>query len=149
MRRTSRWEHDVKPVEIDAARNVRKCSGTAAPQHDPAEARRAATWHPRERRLRFEVPVLYRPAETSEWLQGQTENISRSGLLFEAKAELPPGTPLELILEMPAELTGAGGAKVICRAKVARVATNSKGETRLAAAIRDYQFLPNGQVAGL
>jgi hypothetical protein len=149
MRRTSRWEHEVKPVEIGVARNSVRKRGVAGPQPVPAEVAKVSRWHPRERRLRFEVPVLYRPAEASEWLHGQTENISRSGLLFQAKAELSPGTPLELILEMPAELSGAAGAKVICQAKVARVASSGKGEARLAAIIVDYQFLPKGQVSGL
>jgi hypothetical protein len=101
--------------------------------------------------LHFETSVLYRQKdkEAVEWLHGHSENISRSGLLFQAAEELPKGTALELILEMPAEITGSAGAKVICQATVSRIAHHGTERPRLAVKIDDYQFLPHGEIAGL
>ena len=43
---------------------------------------------------------------SDEWMEGMTENISRSGLLFRSSSPLEVGSSLELNLEMPHELTG-------------------------------------------
>jgi hypothetical protein len=153
MRRTGRWEHEVKAQEMEASRSPghkRSSIFTRRPRTELAPGQGAGSvWRLRERRLRFETPVLYRQKETHEWLHGLSENISRTGLLFQVTEALAAGTQLELILEMPAEITGAAGAKVICQATVTRVARQDKNRPRLGVAIGDYQFLPQGQVAGL
>lgn len=151
MRRTGPWEHEGQEIpETKPPRPARRISGPL-PRRTRTETAKGHTWRPRERRLHFETSVLYRQKEKEavEWLHGHSENISRSGLLFQVAEELPKGTALELILEMPAEITGTAGAKVICQATVSRIARHGTERPRLAVKIDDYQFLPHGQVAGL
>jgi hypothetical protein len=149
MRRTGRWEHEVRRQEAEAPRSPVRKGGGGLACRTRTEVAKSISWRPRERRLHFESPVLYREKAAPEWRHGLSENISRSGMLFQAKEELPAGTQLELILEMPPELTGATGAKVICQATVTRVARRGKAQPLLGVTIDDYQFLPRGQVAGL
>lgn len=116
----------------------------------PAETRRShrpqkSSWQARERRLRHVVPVLYRVGASDEWLNGTSENLSRSGLLFRADAEILIGAPIEIKLEMPEELTGEWSAEVLCKGNVARV-TPVMGRGKdpaaflIACAIDDYDF---------
>jgi hypothetical protein len=147
MRRTKRLELEG---HASLKKPVRDCGGRSTATAEPGEAPERAGWRPRERRLHFKTAVQYRPKNGVAWLDGVTENISRSGLLFRATGELPLGTALELILEMPAEITGALGSKVICQARVARLVPSPDGSAvLLAAAIDSYEYLPQGEVAGL
>jgi hypothetical protein len=116
----------------------------------PAETRRShrqqkVTWKVRERRLRHVVPVLFRVRGSEEWMEGTTENLSRSGLLFRTEAELTVGAELELKLEMPEELTGEWVPEVLSRGVVTRAtkaASKSKDQEMflIACAIDDYDF---------
>jgi hypothetical protein len=38
---------------------------------------------PRAQRYPLHIPLKYRPSGTPNWWEGRTENISRSGVLFE------------------------------------------------------------------
>jgi hypothetical protein len=131
MRRVALLEG--KEAEFDAKRgSVRKCG-----------ARKA--WTPRERRLRHQVPVLFRIPCSEEWSTGVTENISRSGLLFRASSPLEIGSGLELMFEMPNELTGDGDARVVCDGSLVRVeavpaARKKQASYLMACAIAQYRF---------
>jgi hypothetical protein len=153
MRRTGRLDHEATvAVSATTKKPPRKCTGLP-PSLPPSMLRNEhvrSAWQPRERRLRCDSAILFRAANGTEWLHGHAENISRSGLLFQADKQFPVGTALELILEMPSEISGSGGAKVICQAKVARVTPGiDSGPGHIAATIGDYQLLPAGQVSGL
>jgi hypothetical protein len=148
MQRTGRLEHGANTVAPGTKKPPRKCSN---PQYMTIRGEHARTsWQPRERRLKCEQPILFRAVHGTEWLHGRLENISRSGLLFHAEKQFPVGTALELILEMPPEISGSGGAKVICQAKVARLNVAANGHpAQTAATMGEYQLLPAGQVSGL
>jgi hypothetical protein len=97
------------------------------------------TWHPRERRLKWTCEVLYRVKGTEEWLTGQAENISRSGLLFLAPDTFEVGAELELALEMPVEIIGVAGTHVVCAGTVARF-TRGENSNRVATRIAGYEL---------
>jgi hypothetical protein len=120
---------------VTARRTGRKCGVKPA-------------WHPRERRLRFTAPVLYRESRQPEWRHAVAENISRSGLLFCADQPVTAGTALEMIFSMPAEICGSRDSNVLCRGVVARVQPH-KPHCLIGVAISEYEFLPKGKVAGL
>ena len=65
--------------------------------------------------------MRYRPSGDPQWREGQTENISRSGVLFRTDHLVPLQTPIEMLLPLP---FAAGGveeaATVICRGRVVR-----------------------------
>jgi hypothetical protein len=107
-------------------------------------------WTPRERRLHHRVDALYRVAGVEDWLEGVTDNISRSGLLFRAGTVLEVGSSLELVFEMPRELTGEAPSQVMCRASVIRVVPaptvrKRKQEFLIACTIDGYDFIAEPQ----
>jgi hypothetical protein len=114
-------------------------------------------WTPRERRLKHEVPVVVKAG--TETMQGTTQNISKSGVLFHSEACFEEGTKLELIFEMPGELTGEKSAQVVCHSTVARVSTTTVGKKEtinvIACSISGYDFVedtkrePNGESANV
>ena len=96
----------------------------------------------RARRFNLQLPLRYRLLGDQRWLQGTTENISRSGLLFQGEEILQPNAQLEINLVLPAEIAGLAATEVVCRGEVVRaVRKPGKGVTpALAAKILQYHF---------
>src|SRR5438128_12691977 len=127
MRRTERVEH-AKPETGIRRSHARE---------------RRPSWVPRARRLKLDLPLRYRVNKTSTWHEGVIENISQSGVLFNGPQQLPVNALVEMVFEMPEEISGQKNSNVLCqgrviRSKEARVAEESAG---LAASILDYKFL--------
>jgi hypothetical protein len=122
--------------EIEPKRSARRKCGT----------KRA--WQPRERRLRHRVPVQFRLPGSEPWSEGITENISRSGLLFRSANSLEIGSSLELIFEMPRELTGDADARVVCEGTLVRIEavpatrSNKQASYLMACSIQQCRFIP-------
>jgi len=71
-----------------------------------------------------------------------TRNVSARGTFFELDGKLAEGTPVELILTLPAEITLTDGICVRCRGKVVRVVGGiDGGKTGVAAVIEQYNFV--------
>ena len=102
----------------------------------------------RARRFNLQLPLRYRPLGEKSWRPGTTENISRSGLLFQAQEFLHPSAQLEISLVLPPEIAGLAATEVICRGEVVRsVETHGQGVTpALAAKILQYHFQHGAQV---
>jgi hypothetical protein len=86
--------------------------------------------------------LRYRRLGESQWHVGTTENISRSGLLFQADELLQPAAQLEINLVLPAEIAGLSETEVVCRGEVVRT-IERRGDTlspALAARILQYHF---------
>ncbi|HYW39510.1 MAG TPA: ATP-binding protein [Terriglobales bacterium] len=96
----------------------------------------------RARRFNLHLPLRYRPLGEKSWRPGTTENISRSGLLFQAQELLLPNALLEISLVLPAEIAGLAATEVICRGEVVRsIEAQGQGVTpALAAKILQYHF---------
>ena len=109
--------------------------------------KKKSSWVPRARRIRSEVEVAYRPHGGDEWYSGIVENISQSGVRFRGEHLLEENTAVELVFEMPQEITGQEHSKVQCNAKVVRAAppAQTESECSMAAAIEDYRFLHSEQ----
>ena len=103
----------------------------------------------RARRFNLHLPLRYRPLGEKSWRPGTTENISRSGLLFQAQEVLHPSAQLEISLVLPTEIAGLAATEVICRGEVVRsVGTQGKGMLpALAAKIMQYHFHHGAPVA--
>jgi PAS domain S-box-containing protein len=109
----------------------------------------------RARRFNLHLPLLYRPVGEKSWRPGTTENISRSGLLFQAQEALHPAVQLEISLVLPAEIAGLAATEVICRGEVVRsVQTQVPGQGQgqsvapaLAAKILRYHFQHGAHVS--
>jgi hypothetical protein len=96
----------------------------------------------RAQRFQLHLPLRYRSLGEKKWHEGTTENISRSGLLFQAEELLQPAAQLEINLVLPAEIAGLSATEVVCRGEVVRTVTPEGAEVSpaLAAKILQYHF---------
>lgn len=100
------------------------------------------TWVPRARRVPLAVPLRYRSKNSSTWYAGKIENISQSGVLFHGEHPFPANTLVEMVFEMPEEISGQKDANVLCQGRVIRLPDSQKTDKlTLAATILDYRFL--------
>jgi hypothetical protein len=132
MRRTERVEH-AKPDTMVRRSHTRE---------------KRPSWVPRARRLKLDIPLRYRVNKTSTWHEGIIENISQSGVLFNGPHTLPVNALIEMVFEMPEEISGQKNSNVVCQGRVMRFKDAPADETTpdqengaLAASIVDYKFI--------
>ena len=135
MRRTQRVEHGKPeaPVRRNHAREKRP------------------SWTPRARRLKLDVVLRYRVNNTSTWFEGTIDNLSQTGLLFHGPQQLPVNALIEMVFEMPEEISGQKNRNVLCQGRVIRSKDLQEKPTEsdeadagnglLAASIVDYKFI--------
>jgi hypothetical protein len=101
------------------------------------------TWVPRARRLKLDSPLRYRAKGLGSWAEGTIDNLSQSGVLLAGPTELPENTLIEMVFEMPEEISGQKNSSVLCQGRVIRSKETPKteGNFSLAASILDYKFL--------
>ena len=128
MRRTERVEH-AKPATGIRRSHTRE---------------KRPSWVPRARRLKLDIPLRYRVNKTSTWYEGIIENISQSGVLFIGPQQLPINALIEMVFEMPEEISGQKNSNVVCQGRVMRAKDTpelDEGKIGLAASIVDYKFI--------
>ena len=96
----------------------------------------------RAQRFQLNLPLKYRRLDEENWHDGKTQNISRSGLLFQAEDFLQPNVILEINLVLPTEIAGLSQTEVVCRGEVVRTVQKDGEEMppALAAKILQYRF---------
>jgi hypothetical protein len=142
MRRIQRVEHG-KPETV---------------RHNHSREKRPS-WTPRARRLKLDVPVRYRVNNTSAWYEGIIDNLSQTGLLFSGPQQLPVNALIEMVFEMPEEISGQKNRNVLCQGRVIRFRDTEEKDGRekrkhekedddanlstglLGATIVDYKFI--------
>ena len=104
---------------------------------------RKPTWVPRARRIKMNAPVRYRVKNLGTWNEGIVENLSQSGVLLVGPAKFPENTLVEMVFEMPEEISGQKNSKVLCQGRVTRMKEMQKesGHHEFAASILDYKFI--------
>lgn len=104
---------------------------------------RKPTWVPRARRIKLDTPVRYRVKNLGTWNEGVIENLSQSGVLLCASQRFPENTLIEMVFEMPEEISGQKNSKVLCQGRVIRMKEEKeKAESHeFAASILDYKFI--------
>ncbi|HWY20583.1 MAG TPA: ATP-binding protein [Candidatus Acidoferrum sp.] len=102
----------------------------------------------RAQRFQLHLPLKYRRLDEEKWHDGETTNISRSGLLFQAEDLLQPNVLLEINLVLPAEIAGLSATEVVCRGEVVRTVQRNgdKMPPALAAKILQYHFQHGSQL---
>jgi hypothetical protein len=125
---------DSEPIPEEVAMSSRAGTSAAEKKMPPFRARR----------FNLHLPLRYRPLGEKSWRPGTTENISRSGMLFQAQEMLLPNAQLEISLVLPAEIAGLASTEVICRGEVVRsIEARNPGQgvtPALAAKILQYHF---------
>jgi len=142
MRRTQRLEH-ARPDTVVRRSHTRE---------------KRPSWTPRARRLKLDLLLRYRVNHTSTWYEGHIDNLSQTGLLFSGPQPLPVNALIEMVFEMPEEISGQVNRNVLCQGRVIRCKDQqgkssrehskdagdkdaAKGASLLAASIVDYKFI--------
>jgi hypothetical protein len=104
---------------------------------------RKPTWVPRARRIKMDSPVRYRVKNVGTWAEGIIENLSQSGVLLLGSQRYPENTLVEMIFEMPEEISGQKNSKVLCQGRVIRMkeARAEGPKHEFGASILDYRFV--------
>src|SRR5580700_3089207 len=129
---------DSAPLPSEAVMPVKTAHAAAA---QPLPSSRA-------QRFQLHLPLKYRRLDEKNWHDGETKNISRSGLLFQAEDLLQPKVVLEINLVLPAEIAGLSPTEVICRGEVVRTINPAEKAMppALAAKILQYHFQHGSQM---
>ena len=101
-----------------------------------------------QRAVRFPIrtAIHYRPEGEEDWQMGETQNISRSGVLFNASELLAVNTALELRFPLPTEIASQDGAILLRRGQIVRTILPPESDHLglMAASFSDLQMLPSG-----
>jgi PAS domain S-box-containing protein len=132
---------DSTPFPREVAMPVRTAQVAAAQGAEPLPFSRAQRFH-------LHLPLKYRRLDEEKWHAGETRDISRSGLLFQAEDLLQPNVLLEINLVLPAEIAGLSPTEVVCRGEVVRTVKPAGDEMppALAAKILQYHFQHGSQL---
>jgi len=95
-----------------------------------------------EQRFPLRLPLIVRPMHGNIREESSlTRDVSARGAFFYLDGKLAEGTPVELILTLPAEITLTENIRVRCKGKVVRVVgTINGGKLGVAAVIDEYDF---------
>lgn len=129
------WQRMKRTRRIDSAEIVSR----------PATSRPRRQWVTRARRVKFITPVQYRVGESDRWHSGLTQNISQSGLLMLGEHRLPADTRLELMFEMPREVLGRDGRRVLAVGCIVRDHDAPEDSAYMAVNIWNYE-IPDASV---
>jgi PilZ domain len=86
--------------------------------------------------------MQYRKKQEQNWVEGRTENISHSGLLFRAPEPLNPDTIVQICFSLPANPEGESGATVLCEGRTVRTILPAASDESPFMAVRllDYKL---------
>ncbi len=126
---------DATPIPPEVAMSLQSVEPPPAVRVKEAPPTRA-------QRFQLHLPLRYRRLGEKQWHDGTTENISRSGMLFQANESIQPSSQVEINLVLPAEIAGLSGTEVVCRGEVVRTIDphGSALSPALAARILQYHF---------
>jgi len=100
----------------------------------------------RRRAHRFELqsPVIIRWKDGAQAREALTvsEDVSSNGIYFILPEGIKDGTPVEVEMTLPNQITLAGPVRVRCLGQIQRCEPTEGAKSGLAAAIEKYEFLP-------
>ena len=96
---------------------------------------------PRAQRLTVRRPIFYRSTGSPQFKLGVLLDISKSGILLECQPQIFRGQELEMLFEMPSEITGQANRTVLSDGVVARIASTQRGNRLIGVRLSGYRFL--------
>jgi hypothetical protein len=96
----------------------------------------------RAKRFPVRLPIQYRETGSPEWHSGHTENVSFSGIFFRGRHRLQRFAPVEVILQVPQQLSGDTPVTLLCQGLIVRT-TQARFPTLkigLAAHLNDFRL---------
>jgi hypothetical protein len=108
-----------------------------------AEERRAS------QRFQIRLPMTVRWANGKAVGEAATESrdVSSRGVYFFLAEEVVNGSPVEILLTLPHEITLAGPVRVRCLGRIKRAESEEAGKIGIVAQIDRYEFLRSGDHA--
>jgi hypothetical protein len=102
--------------------------------------------HPERRtaqRFRIKLPMTVRWTNGAAIGEATTESkdVSSRGVYFTLPKDVKQGSPVEIVLTLPHEITLAGPVRVRCLGRIQRSDTVLEGGTGVVAEIERYEFL--------
>jgi hypothetical protein len=100
-------------------------------------------------RFRIRLPMTVRWTSGSAVGEAKTEstNVSSRGVYFVLPKGVKEGSPVEILLTLPHEITLAGPVRVRCLGRVARSTSDEPGRVGIVAEIERYEFLRSDEFA--
>ncbi len=100
-------------------------------------------------RFRIKLPMTVRWTSGSAVGEARTESrdVSSRGVYFFLPKEVTNGSPVEIVLTLPHEITLAGPVRVRCLGRVQRTQEEEPGRAGVVAEIERYEFLRSGEDA--
>ena len=97
---------------------------------------------PRAQRFSIQTPLKFRASGEIDWKEGETVNISRTGVLFRSRSGMAVRAPVEMSFVLPTEVARPSGATVLCQGEVVRTVVRPERDDIIAVAakILDYQL---------
>jgi hypothetical protein len=77
----------------------------------------------------------------------ESENVSSRGIYFFLQKTLREGSPIELVMTLPHEITHAGPVRVRCLGRVLRTEPRPARKVGVVVGIERYEFLRSDQTA--
>ncbi len=96
----------------------------------------------RAQRFPLQLPVRYRRTGEAGWLDGKTENISHSGVLFRVQQPFDVDTTIEIRITLPLAVAAGAASEVVCQARIVRAETRPAAPPALAAAFSEQRLVP-------
>jgi hypothetical protein len=93
-------------------------------------------------RFSYLLPVSLRDLSTGTDGAGFTQDLSSRGVFLFTDAPLHEGTPIELTLNMPSEITLGDTMRVRCRGHILRVVKSAETKIGVAVRLEGYEYLP-------
>lgn len=146
------WKTMRRTERVDRSQSAGTAEGSA-PRRSRSHTRKP-TWVPRARRLKLETPVRFRVKNLGSWYDGLIVNLSQSGVLLRSPQRFPDNTLVEMVFEMPEEISGQKNSTVLCQARITRTKESPEKKKEqadhsgIAASILDYKFLHQSQSGG-
>jgi hypothetical protein len=93
-------------------------------------------------RYAMEIPVSIRMTELpgAEARSGVSSNISASGLCMATDLQLKVGTPVEISMRMPRQVTGKPEGEWRCMGRVVRVTANEPSSTKPSVGVQFHYY---------
>ena len=94
-------------------------------------------------RFRIKLPMTVRWTNGTAIGEARTESkdVSSRGVYFFLPRDVKSGSPVEIILTLPHEITLAGPVRVRCLGRVQRAENGEEGSSGVVAEIERYEFL--------
>ena len=101
----------------------------------------------RAHRFALQSPVVIRWKDGQETREALTvsEDVSSNGIYFLLPRGISNGTPVEVEMTLPNEITLAGPVRVRCLGRIQRCEPAQGAKAGMAAAIDRYEFLPGDE----